>query len=300
MSQLYIGYILTILSAAGFAFASLAFKWGLEAGMTVWTFTVTASLIGLGILGPLTALQRGRAFPAWRSAWRGYLLFALFGGLGAIPFNVALVHLPISLATILLYTYPAFVALGAWLLLDQRLHAVHVAVLVMSLVGVLLTVDMAEMTSGSVSGLGVGLALLTAVGHAAYMIMGQRLSTHLPALSGTMLGRVGILLGALLLHPRVVGEIGSISAKGWLICLVAALFGGVLPYFCLNKGIALIGASPAAIVAVAELPMALLMGLLFQGEAITLVQWAGAALIGAAVVISNIQTLRNGAYREER
>jgi drug/metabolite transporter, DME family len=294
MNTTYLGYLFTILSAAGFASASLFLKLALGAGMSAWGFTLVSTAIGLCFLVPLTARRGSLAFPEWRQAWKGYLLYGAYGAVATIAFNVALVYLTISLATILLFTYPAFVALGAWLFLGQRPTGLHIAVLALALVGVILTVDIREAVSGAASLPGILLALLTAIAHGAYLVLGERVTVRLSAVSATTVTRLAILGGVLMLRPTVITELPGLPGSVWLLCLTAALLSGVAPYFLLNIGIRRIGANLAAIASVAELPFALALGLLFMGDRILPPQWAGAALIAAAVVISNRMALPAG------
>jgi drug/metabolite transporter (DMT)-like permease len=217
-------------------------------------------------------------------------LFTIAGATGGIAMNVALVHLSMSLGTILLFTYPAFVALGAWALLGQRPSAVHTAALAITLVGAALTADIRGVAQGGASLIGIGLALLAAVAHATYIVTGERIAGSLTAVEATGITRLAILAGSVALYPRVFAEIPAVPWQGWVTCLVAALVAGVVPFLFLNRGVALIGANRAAIVSVAELPFALALGLLFQRDVILPPQWAGALLIVVAVLVSQRHT----------
>lgn len=292
MNSTRLGYFLIALSAATFASTSLFVKLALGAGMSVWAYSLISSVITLVIVGGML-LREPRATniaPRSRSMKQWITLFTLCGATAGIAMNVALVYLSMSLATILLFTYPAFVALGAWGLLGQRPSAVHTAALAMTLVGAALTADIRGAAASGASLLGIALALLAAVAHATYIVTGERIAGTLTAVAATGLTRLAILVGSVLLHPRVFAEIEAVTWRGWVICLVAALVAGVVPFLFLNRGIALIGANRAAIVSVAELPFALALGLLFQRDVILPLQWAGAMLIVVAVLVSQRHT----------
>jgi drug/metabolite transporter (DMT)-like permease len=290
MSSTYFGYLFTIMSAAAFASTSLFLKLALGAGMSVWSYSLLNSAFTLVMAGWMLFREprHQRSNTGGLRGWVG--LFTLCGAGAAIAFNVALVYLSISLGTILLFTYPAFVALGAWLLLGQRPSGAHAVALLMTLAGAILTANLAGATAGGVALLGIALALLAAVSHATYIVAGERLSGALTAVAATALTRLGILVGTVLLSPRVFLEVPSVTWRGWMIALAASVVAGVAPFLFLNRGIALIGANRAAIASVAELPFALALGMLFQGDVITPIQWAGAALIVAAVIVSQRQT----------
>ena len=212
-------------------------------------------------------------------------MFGTCGAVSTIAFNVALVHLSISLATVLMFTYPAFVALGAWLWLGQKPTGGHLAALLLTLVGVLCTVDLRAAFAGNIHWLGLGMAFLTAIGHGAYMVLGERLAASMSAIGATTLTRLMITVSVMALYPAAFREVPSIPVDGWLIIIVSTLLAGVTPFLFLNRGIGLIGANTAAVVSVAELPFAMAFGLIFLGERVVPLQWAGAAFIMAAMVL---------------
>ena len=287
MNKTYLGYLLTMLSALAFASMSLFIKLGYGIGMNAWNFSLINSSFSLALMGVLLArepkVKRPRVSPL------ALTLFVLTGAAAAIAFNVALTYLSISLATILLFTYPAFTALGAWAVLGQRPWRSHLIALAMTLAGAVLTANIADLRSGAVSLLGVALALGAAVSHGFYIVLGEKIAGGLSAIGATALTRVAILSGTILLYPRVYSELPGVPWQGWLICLASALVAGVAPFLFLNRGIALIGANRAAIASVAELPFALALGILFQGDVVDLWQGLGALLIVAAVVVSQQQ-----------
>lgn len=288
MSNTLRGYAFTLLSAAAFASTSLFLKQAFAAEMNVWNFTFLHSVFSLLLLA---LLLRRETLPPGEALVRPHpvllLTYVLCGAASVLLFNLALVHLSISLGTILLFTYPAFVTLGARTLLGQRPSGLHLAALGLTLAGAVLTVDPAEGAIGYARSLGVVLALAAAVGHSLYIVLGERVAFSLSAIRATTYTRVAILAGAIIFHPAVFTELPDISGAGWTLVLVATAVAGVAPFLFLNRGIALIGANRAAIVSVAELPIALGFGLLFQAERISALQWAGAILITAAVVLSN-------------
>ncbi|MDF2626566.1 MAG: protein of unknown function transrane [Symbiobacteriaceae bacterium] len=288
MNKTHLGYLLTMLSALAFASMSLFIKMGYDTGMSAWSFSLIQSTFALTLLAVLLKRERQKSNPS--GARSAIAFFLLCGATSAISFNVALVHLSMSLATILLFTYPVFTALGAWAMLGQRPSRYQGAALLLTLAGAVLTANLAEIRSGDISLIGLGLALLAAVSHGLYMVTGERIAGRLTATTATTLTRIAILSGSILLNPRVFAEVPQVPAAGWLICAVAAVVSGVAPFLFLNQGIALIGANRAAIVSVAELPFALGLGLLFQGDIIHPGQLIGAALIIAAVVVSQRET----------
>jgi drug/metabolite transporter (DMT)-like permease len=286
MNKTYLGYLLVTLSALAFASMSLFTKMAYAAGLTPWSFSLIQSSLALIMLGALLVREPKPAIPRPKAPLRTLIGYLLCGATAAVTFNVALVHLSMSLATILLFTYPAFTAIGAWALLGQRPTWLHGGALFLTLAGAVLTANLAEVRSGTVSLLGVVLAVSSALAHGTYMVFGERIARSFSATAATALTRAAILCGAVILSPSVFADLKNVPARGWLICLVTAIVSGVVPFLFLNRGIALIGANRAAIVSVVELPFAMGLGLVLQGDVIGPSQWVGAILIIAAVLVS--------------
>lgn len=299
MKKTQLGYLYMFLSAATFASMSVFMKRAYGMGMSPWSFSVLQSVFALAQLLLLKMREPSPATPRPKARWQALLLFCLAGAGAAIAFNVALVHLSISLGTILLFTYPAFVALGAWLFNGERPTGLHMAALALTLVGAVLTVDLRGALTGTVSLLGVALALLSALSQGVYIILGDRIGGSLTPVSATILTRLSIMTGSVVLAPGVVRELFALPAEAVWLTLAASLVGGVAPFLFLYKGIALIGPNRAAIVSVGELPFALALGWFFEGDLILPVQLLGALLIGGAVVISQSRSDPGDGLRPE-
>lgn len=294
MNRTYLGFLLVIFSALVFASTSLFTKLMYAVGMDAWNSTFIMSSFSLVLVGFLYLREAPSGHLRPKASWQELLLFALCGAGSAIFFNLALFYLSISLSTIFLFTYPAFTAVMAWLILKQRPTRLHIAALLLTLAGAVLTANIQEALQADVSLIGIALAVLTAVSHALYLVMGERVAGALSPMGATLLTRVAILGGVLVLNPRASLAIADVRWEGWAICFGTAVIAGVAPFFLLNRGIALIGANRAAIASVAELPFALALGLLFQGDIILPMQWMGAVLITIAVLLSQYQTANEG------
>lgn len=286
MNKTQLGFLYMLLSAASFASISLFMKRAYGAGMSPWSFSVLQSIFALIQLLLWRMREPRPDSPRPPVPKQTLLLFAVAGASAGIAFNVALVHLTISLGTILLFTYPAFVALGSWGFRGERLSRYHLIALGMTLVGAVLTVDVGGALAGSISALGIALALLSALSQGGYILLGEQIGEGLSPISATMLTRGAIMVGSIILHPPVIAELFSLTPEAVGITLAASLVGGVAPFLFLYKGIALIGANRAAIVSVVELPFAITLGWFFEGDRILPMQMLGAALIGVAVLLS--------------
>ena len=74
--------------------------------------------------------------------------------------------------------------------------------------------------------------------------------------------------------------------------MTIAAFCTVMPVFGVNIGIQKIGASQASLISTAEPAMSMLVAMILLGEVIMPVQWVGAALIIASVILLQLRPQR--------
>lgn len=291
MNKQILGYIYAVSSALLFASATLFMKKIFAAGMSVWDYSVAHSLAVLVILIGLRIAQRRplrrEPFLKHRKAIPGLMVT---GFIASTAFNVALSQLSISLGTILLFTYPAFVTLIAWLFLRHRPGQIHVVALVLALLGTLFTVGTGGDLADGFTWMGAGLAMLAAVSHAGYLHISEHVGGEFDSVSLSILTRIAIVIGSASLAPHALVTMWQAPWQAWVILAVSSVVGGVLPFLLLFKGLDLIGANQVGIASVTELPFALLLGVLFEGESVSLWQGVGALAVLGAVLLSQLRT----------
>ncbi|MDH4139474.1 MAG: DMT family transporter, partial [Coriobacteriia bacterium] len=136
----------------------------------VWRFTVATAL-----LGAYAVLRRPGALRVPRSDVARYALLSLAGYCAAsICFFFALRVIPASIAAILLYTYPAMVALADPLVGGPPLGRSRLAGVVLAFGGCVLVVDPFSEVGG-IGLLGVLLGLGSAAGYANFSVLSSRL-----------------------------------------------------------------------------------------------------------------------------
>ncbi len=280
MSNIQVGYLFVFLSAASFSFSSVVAKWAFARGFTPFSFSLGASIIAVLCLG--LGLRRGRWRPPAGVGALAVTLFCLTGALSGLLFNLSLSYLDISLTTLLVFTFPAVVTLGAWVWFGQRPGPVQAAAIALTLAGAALT---AGPVRGDIHLLGVLAALGTTVTHALYMLLGERLVTRWDPTAATAFVRAANALIIAAVAPGAVVALVHTDLAGWGFLLLGAAVAAVAPFLFLLWGILKVGASRAAIVSAAELPLALLLGRLFMDDTLTAAQGVGAVLIMAAVVL---------------
>jgi drug/metabolite transporter (DMT)-like permease len=191
-----------------------------------------------------------------------------------------------AVATVLIYTFPAFVTLGARLFFHEPIRRPQVAALALALLGCALVVRTYDPAVLRVSWLGALVGLSTGITHAGYVLFSQRaVQSHSPwvSLAYTMLfGALALLAMNLTLAPRHMFAVGD-TALPWLVLLALALGPTLGGYVLFTAALRHIPGRVASLIAVIEAPASALLAALFLGERLEWPQLLGMALILGAI-----------------
>jgi len=281
------GYLLSLGAALIWSTTSVLIKYLLDMGaprlaVAFWR----DALIALACLAGLLVL-RPRALRVGRRGLRG------FAAVGAI--SVGLYHAlwvtsialnGAAVATVLIYTFPAFVTLGAWLVFHEPIRRPQIAALALALIGCALVVRAYDPAVLRVSWVGALVGLSTGVTHAGYVLFSQRaVQSHSPwtSLGYTMLfGALALLVLNLALAPGQIMAVGS-SAAPWLLLIALALGPTLGGYALFTAALRHIPGRVASLITVIEAPASALLAALALGEHMEWQQLLGLALILGAI-----------------
>jgi len=299
------GLLLIVLAATGYSFFAIFTKVIYQNGLSqpldilVWRFVLAApSMWGvIGLQGRITSspalLQFGEGSQKNEShEKRGALVgMGLLFGVVALAAFFALERLPVSLYTVLIYTYPAMVAMMS-LFLGERLTAAGWAALGLTLVGVVLTVPDIFNGFGDIDPVGVVLVLTNAILYALYIVLsGRILRGHQDLTRASAWSITGSLVFSLLvLVVRGVAVPQNAGAIGGLLALASV--STVIPIVAFYAGMHRLGAARASILSMIEPVLTLVWAALFLGEALEPIKVLGAALILGSVVLLQLPARR--------
>ena len=282
------GMVLVIVSALCYSslgiLAKIAFAAGLDIlSMLATRFTLGALALWLWIL-LVPSLRRAVVLLPGRRAL-GLLLWGIAGFAGqSTLFFCSLRLIPASLAQVLLYTCPAFLALILWARTGRRPSAARFAAIALALAGTFLC---AGPLGGEVSGSGVGLAIFAGLWYATFLIGLHRLTPGTPAaLSGAL-----IISGAALAYDLVAVASGRYrapaGAEAWTAIAGMVLTATVFGFALFVSGLKRVGPQVASILSTFEPLGTLVLAAVFLGERLLAPQWAGAAMIiGAGATLA--------------
>ncbi len=190
-----------------------------------------------------------------------------------------------GLAKVIYFSYPIWVAIGAWMYYRKPVTPTTVGILITMVVGMLLLKNASEDSVFNIWGLIWGLG--SAITWAVYMLSAQRYASK--ELNGALVAFL-ICLGALFAFG--IGMIATHTAyvpnspSVWVNLLLQGLLTTAIPIQLSLLGLKFISSLRASILSVTEPIVTILVGVFLLQESISLVQSIGIlVLIGSALLI---------------
>lgn len=204
-----------------------------------------------------------------------------FAVVGVTVFFVALPNAVetggVSLAWILLYTAPAFVAVLAPAVLGERVTATTAALVAVTVLGVALVVTSGGSTGVRVSATSVAWGLLSGASYSSYYLAGKRLLARFDPVT---LGALVLPIGAIGLVPVSFSGAGPHTGRDWALVAGLGVIATYLPYLAYYAGLRRVAASRAVVVATLEPVAAVVLAATVYDERLG----AGAAVGGLLIV----------------
>lgn len=271
--------------------AALAYEGGAQPlTLLTWRFVIAALLLAAwqGLRDPRALLPAKGDLPRFAAlSLTGY-------GAGSLCYFYGVREAGASVVTVLLYTYPAIVALISWVFYRERLSGRRLGAMALTFAGCVLVAGLGGTRgvgpAGIALGLGSGLfyALFSSL---SYRWMGRKpltvLMSWMFAFSAVMIGSVALVTGGGL-------SVAAWRPQAWMafgLIVAVPTFAAVLLYL---HGMGRLGAAPAAIASTVEPVFAIALAAALLSERLSPVQWAGAFLVLAGVVLSEAGARRRG------
>ena len=283
------GTALCLASGAAFGamaiFGKLSYDEGANVGTLLAVRFALAALVFWALVAAAGAARELRTLDR-RDVGAGIALGACGYALQAGCYFLALERIDASLLSLLLYTFPAIVAVAAVVIGRERMDGRRLTALVLASGGLALVV--AGAGTGSLDPLGVALALGAAVVYSAYILISDGVVGRVSPRLLSALVCTGAAL-TLTTGSALLGELrpGAVTAAGWgwLACLALVSTVGAISLFF--AGLRRAGPTTASILATVEPVVTVLLAFLVFGEALGAVQLVGGALVIAAVPALN-------------
>jgi len=270
-------------SASAFGAMGVLGKLAYDDGATVGTLLSARFLLAallFWMLVPAGELRTLRRRDVAIGLGLGAVVYALQAGM----YFTALARIDASLLSLLVYTFPAIVAVAAVLLGRERFDGRKAVALCLASGGLVLVV--ASAGTGALDPVGAALGLATAVVYSGYILVGEgiaarvapRVLAALVASGAAFTLTVGSAVAGQL-HPERVG------AAGWGLLAAMAVVATVVAMSLQFAGLRRVGPTTAAIVSNAEPVVTVLLAFAVFGELLAPLQLFGGALVLGGVLV---------------
>jgi len=243
------------------------------------------SLLTYGSVGLLALGLMWRDRLAWRSQWALVLGLVLVGGWANTSFVNAVMLGDVARVMFLFYLSPVWSVLGGRIFLKERIPPARWVAVAGAIVGLWLVLGGPELMRGQSLDFTLvdALSLSAGLAFAANNVI-ARAASRVPLRTKTL----SVFVGCGLLSALATGLLGhSIPAMGTLLwaALLAYGFGWMLlATITWQYGVSHLESSRAGVILLAELVVSVGTAMVFGGETLTPMGWAGGALITVAAL----------------
>jgi len=224
----------------------------------------------------------------------------LLGLTGVFCYNLfffkGLHFIPAGRASLIIANNPIFIALASAFFFKEKLNAVKVTGILMSVTGAMVAITRGDFQLILSQGLGPGdgYIFLAVVSWVSYSLIGKRVMKDYSALEAVACSAIA---GAILLFPAalfegLVTDISAYSLFNWMNLVYLGIFGTVLGFVWYYEGINALGPSRASLFINFVPISAIVMAFLFLDEPITISLLIGAAMVTAGVYLTNTGSWR--------
>lgn len=288
----YMGYVLVFISAVMWGtlpiLSSISYKLGSN-GLTAGAMRVYLA----AVIFIVWLLADGSLKKVKRSEIPFYIFYGVAAGGGTFVFYmVALESLSVSMASMLLYTAPAFVVIFDRIFYKAPITGYKLAAIVGCFAGSFLVVKGYDLSSFTGSLKGILLGLGSGISYSLTSVIGKKAKTLHDGKTNSGLMVIFSSLAFLFLKPPY--EISVPSLQLLAIYIGLAVIGTVVPYFLYLKGIDMgIDIGAASIIATVEPIVGTVLGAAVLGE---MLEWP--QVVGIAMMILGIGLSVKGQERK--
>lgn len=277
------GVLLVFVSAASFGVMSIFAVFAYGAGVSVSTLLFLRFLFASAIFFGLILWKKESVRINKKQGLSLFLLGGILYTMQSLSFFSAVQYIPTSMAALLLYTFPAFVAILSFLVEKERLRKKTIIAMAVSFVGLAMVLGL---SFGGIHPFGVFLALAAAIFYSVYIIVGNRVVRGLSPYVTSAYIALFACFSTFLVAQKDGGIDLSFDVQGWFALAGIVVFSTVVAISTFFRALQLISSTKASVLSTFEPVVTFAASALLLGESFTWLQLVGgAAVLGGAVLI---------------
>lgn len=277
------------ISLAGFAFGFLGVfgKLATRANLSVGELLTYRFLLAATILALFLAVFSPRKL---RLTFKDLIGCAALGVTGyavfATLYFTAIEGASIAVASLLLYTFPVIVALGAHVLFKEKLSLAQWIALPLAALGLMVLLGIFGAGNTSAKPLAIAAGLGSAACYAFYILASSRIQKSVDPVTSGVYVMLFAGLGLLIANRPDVTRIATFDLNQVLIVLGIAVVCTILPLVMFLAGLQKLGNTEASLLSTVEPVTAAIVGSLIMGESLATQELLGGALVIAALFVT--------------
>jgi len=284
----FVGFIYVLLAGLGFGFLGVFARLGFQKGLSVgeiltWRFFLASAVLWTFLFIFKRNLIRLPLKQILISCALGIFGYSLFSTL----YFKSIEGISISLAALLLFTFPIFVNIGAYFFLKEKMTLRQLISLILATLGIA-TLVWGPLFVNSLSA--VIYALLAAISYAVYVLVSGRYQQGVPPLSSSLYVITSAAIALFLFHQPSVDRLMQFSSGEYLIFFGLATICTVAPLTLFLAGLQRLSSSKASLVVMVEPVVAAIAAWALLDEKLTVIQAAGALLVLFSLFLNATKT----------
>lgn len=279
------GFICVILAGVGFGFLGIFGRLSFNSGMTVgqiltFRFTIAAIILFLGLTifkREFLKLSRRQFFISMGLGVGGYAVFSTL-------YFKAIEGLSVSLASLLLFTFPIFVNLGSHFFLNEKMSLKQFLSLILACAGILILL-WGPIFFDSLNS--ILFALAAAIAYSIYVMASKKFQQNVQPLSSSFYVITSAAITLAIFHQINFLSIIDLNQNQIFYVFGLAVVCTILPITLFLIGLQYLPSSRASIVVMVEPAVAVLASWVILHEELKPTQYIGMILIFIAVILNS-------------
>ncbi len=246
------------------------------ANMLFWRFVIASLFIALFMLPQLKEMKIH-----WPAMGMIFSASAIFYGSSTFFYFTASQQMGTGIAMVIFFTYPAIVILCNRFIYKHHISPRYYFSVLFILIGLLLLIEL----KFNFNYLSLFIGLISASGYAFYIMANKKYNQLHPLLAALMVS-LGCSFFCLIFALSHNGFFMPTAPAFWVHSLGLGIISTALPILFLLKGLQYINSEKAAILGVLEPIFVALVGVLFLGEVLGVMQTVGVAIVLLGALLS--------------
>ena len=280
-----VGFLSVLLAGIGFGFLGIFGRLAFESGLSVGELlTARFSIAGILLLFSLFIYNRKLIFLPKKQILISFLLGFLGYAVFSTLYFTSIQGLSVSLAAMILFTFPIFVSLGSWIFLKHTLTKKQILSLIISTLGLVLLV-WGPLFIKSLSS--ILFAFSAAITYSIYVIVSGQVQKNVHPISSSLYVILAAGLGLFVFHQPNLYKLMSLTSEQYFYILGLSIVCTILPISLFLFGLQKMKSSIASIIVTIEPVVAAVAAFFILNEKLEPHQYLGMIFVIIALLLTH-------------